>query len=261
MRKVLIVIILFIFSALLAYIIQKQPDAYNKPLNELVYFPSGKYVSQIALDYKGLIADMLWLQVIQYYGQHAMTDMQFEHLYRLFNVITILDKDFLQCYVFGGTIITYDQKSPELGLKLLDKGMINMPDSWQIPFMKGFLNYVYLRDYDAARIWFAFASTKPDAPYSCKAFAAASMMRKGDYITSMRLWSNMYIADDNKYIKEKAVFNITKLVEKELNRKMQSMTFSEFRDFFSEEIKAYDFLPFGISIKLMGDSIIVEEQL
>ena len=236
---------------------QKQPEAIEKSSNELIYFPSGQFISQIALEYRSIIADVLWLQAIQYYGQHALTDRQFTHLFRIFKVITLLDPDFKQCYVFGGTIVTYDQHDPQLGFRLLDMGLINMPESWEIPFIKGFLYYVYMKDYDAARIWFSFASTKPDAPYYCEQFAAASMMRKGDYITSLSMWSQIYNGSDNKYSTDRAEENIIEIMSKHLNKYKTEHTLKETEDYINSTISKLDFLPFPINVKI-GDTVTVE---
>lgn len=256
MRYVLIPA-LFIIVMFLAFSIQNMNEAKEKPRNELLYFPSGKFIEQLSLEYRGIVADFLWLQTIQYYGAHMMTDREVVYLYRLFDVITKLNPQFMQCYVFGATLITYDQKNPELGMKLLDKGLINMPDAWQIPFIKGFLNYVYLRNYQSAYTWFKFAASKPDAPDHCMKFAASSISKKGDYITAMQLWSNIYSEADNKYNQERAVDNILNLISRELNAKHHSMNKSEFSGHLTRETGKYTFLPFAINISVQPDTVIV----
>ncbi len=257
MKNSIIIILLFSCVILLAYKIQDFEEAKNKPINELIFFPSGKFINQIALDNKGVIADFLWLQTVQYYGQHVFTDRQLKHLYKLFDVITILDPQFQQCYVFGGTIITYDQKRPDLGMKILNKGMINMPDSWQIPFIKGFLYYIYLKDYKKASHWFKFASTKPDAPYYCESFAAFSLMKNKNYITSLKMWSEIY-KKGNKYQKKSAVNSIIMIIKKEMNTKCEDLSTQEKIKYVKNEVKKYDFIPFELHFTMHNDSIVIE---
>ena len=258
MKRAIIAILLFIIVIMLAFVIQNHEFSKDRPANELIYFPSGKYVEKLTLEFRSITADILWLQAIQYYGQHALTDREFEHLYKLFDVITMLDPHFLQCYVFGATIVTYDQRAPDLGMQLLDKGMLNMPHSWEIPFIKGFLYYVYMRDYDKARVWFTFASTKPDAPYYCREFAASALMRKGDYRTSLNMWSRIYASSDNKYSREKAHLNIVMILKRHYNQYYMEHNVNETKAYISRELGSMDFIPFPLDISIDNDSVRIE---
>lgn len=260
MKRLSIAIVLFIIALMLAYVLQNHEFSAERPSNELIYFPSGKYINQAALEFRSITADMLWLQAIQYYGTHALTDREFEHLYRLFDVITMLDPRFKQCYVFGSTVIAYDQRAPELGFALLDKGMLNMPDSWEIPFIKGFLYYIYMKDYERAKTWFLFASTKPDAPYYCRQFAAAAMMKKGDYMTSLEMWSHIYSTAQNRYVMERARNNIVTILKKEYNNYYAEHSMNETKNYINAEIKQMRFLPIQLSISIEGDSVRIKTQ-
>ncbi|MDD3804025.1 MAG: hypothetical protein PHW02_06560 [bacterium] len=240
--------------------LQNQNENKNKQANELLYFPSGNLIKQISLDYKTTVTNYMWLQTVQYYGSHMLTDKDLHQLYNLFDIITELDPNLLQCYVFGGTIITYDQRSPELGMKLMLKGMSNLPDSWQVPFIAGFLNYMYTRDYFAAYKWFSFASEKPDAPYYCKTFAAAAKKREGDYITALKLWTQIYNNSSNKLERENAIKNMVVLLSLDFNKNLSEKGIKDIKDYINEEFKKMQFLPFSSSVKIMEDTVIVESR-
>ncbi|MEJ5307677.1 MAG: hypothetical protein WHT27_05215 [candidate division WOR-3 bacterium] len=259
MRVFFKIFLLFLLITFFANILQNLPENKKKFENELLYFPSGKFIKDISLDYKTTFTNLMWFQTVQYYGQHMLTDKNLQFLYKLFDVITDLDSNFLQCYTFGGTVVTYDQKRPDLGFKLLDKGMINLPERWESPFVKGFLYYIYLKDYEKAYRWFLFSSTKKDAPYFCKTFAAASKKKEGDYITAVKLWSEIYNNTDNRYQKDGAKYNIIVLLMEHFNRVLKENK-ENIYVYLKGEMKKLDFLPFGIAVKIFEDTVIVREK-
>ncbi len=255
MKKFLIVIIFFILTLSFAFLLQNLPENKGKFETELLYFPSGKMIKEISLDYKTTLTNIMWFQIIQYYGQHLLTDRKLDHLYKLFDAITQLDSNFLQCYIFGGTVITYDMKKPDLGMAILKKGMVNLPTLWQIPFIQGFLYYVYFQDYEKSYRWFLFSSTKKDAPYYCKTFAAASKKKEGDYITAIKLWNQIYDNSNNRFEKQKAINNIITIL-KEIYKKKVKEGENQFQ--IMEEFKKIDFISFQFNIKFFKDSISLE---
>jgi len=260
MKNIIIIIILFVATLFFAYILQNQPENVNKQMNELLYFPSGTFIKEVSLDYKTTVTNMMWLQVIQYYGEHILTDKNLYQLYNLFNIITDLDPNLMQCYVFGGTIITYDQKRPDLGFEILKKGMSNLPESWEIPFITGFLNYVYSRNYSAAYRWFIFASTKPNSPYYCKTFAAAAIKKEKDYITALKLWKQIYDNSKNRLERENAIKSMIMIISYDFNENLNEEGNQNISSYINQELKKMDFLPFSVNIKVQYDTVIVEQQ-
>ena len=260
MKNFVIIIILFSLMLTSAYALQNQEENKNKQANELLYFPSGNFIKQVSLDYKTTVTNLMWLQVVQYYGEHMLTDKDVHQLYNLFNIITDLDPNLKQCYVFGGTIITYDQKRPDLGFEILKKGMAKLPESWEIPFMAGFLNYIYNRNYTAAYRWFSFASEKPEAPYYCKSFAASSLRREGDYVTALKLWTQIYDNSNNRLEKESAVKNMLLILNSDFNKKLDENGTIEITSYINSQLKELDFLPFSINVRIQKDTVIVEQK-
>lgn len=257
MKKFFLIFFVFILILIFANILQKFPENLNKFENELLYFPSGQFIKEVSLDFKTTLTNLMWFQTVQYYGQHMLTDKNLILLNKLFDVITDLDSNFLQCYTFGGTVVTYDQKRPDLGMTLIDKGMVNLPENWELPFIKGFLYYIYLRDYEKAYRWFLFSSKKKDAPYFCKTFAASARKKEGDYITSLKLWSEIYMGTDNKYQRESATKNIIAILDQSLNKIIKGNR-KDGIALVKNELKKIDFIPFDLNIKIFEDSVIVE---
>ena len=189
-----------------------------QPGEELMYFPSGKFVRQTALGQEATLADVAWLRAVQYYGHHRLTDRKYEMIGHVSDVVTTLDPQFIQAYVFGALVLSQDAGKPYEGLALLRKGMRHNPDNWFLAFETGFIYYVALRDYRSAGRYFSLSSRLPDAPEFTSRFAAFVEEKAGRTETALKLWEEVAAATENQYIKQIAEEKIEKL-KAELERK------------------------------------------
>ena len=71
------------------------------PLEELSYYPSGRFLKPATLGHAATAADLAWLRAVQYYGGHRATDNQFVRMEHVFDILTTLDPGFEPAYVFG----------------------------------------------------------------------------------------------------------------------------------------------------------------
>lgn len=193
--------------------VKKGMDGQTAPqlTEELMYFPSGTFVRQTALGQESTLADLAWLRAIQYYGHHRLTDRKYEMMGHIFDIVTTLDPQFIQAYVFGAVVLSQDAGKPYEGLALLRKGMRHNPENWLLAFETGFIYYVVLRDYRSAGRYFALSSRLPNAPGYTSRFAAFVEERAGHTETALQLWEEVAAASQNKYIKEIAEEKMAKL--------------------------------------------------
>jgi tetratricopeptide (TPR) repeat protein len=191
-----------------------------QPGEELMYFPSGKFVRQTALGQEATLADIAWLRAVQYYGHHRLTDRKYDMIGHVSDIVTTLDPQFIQAYVFGALVLSQDAGKPYEGLELLRKGMRHNPDNWFLAFETGFIYYVVLRDYRTAGRYFSLSSRLPDAPEFTSRFAAFVEEKAGRTETALKLWEEVAAATENKYIKQIAEEKIAKL-KAELEKKTQ----------------------------------------
>ena len=90
-----------------------KPGATAHPL---LYLPSGKYLKVAALGFDGLLADLLYLWSIQFYGSYDIKD-RYTYLERIYDqVITELDPHYLDPYLVGALIMTAEARNPTRGL-------------------------------------------------------------------------------------------------------------------------------------------------
>jgi tetratricopeptide (TPR) repeat protein len=178
---------------------------------ELMYFPSGKFLKQSALGHTSTLADIAWLRAIQYYGHHRLTDKKYDMVGHIFDIVTTLDPNFVHAYVFGAIVLAQDAGRPEEGLALLKKGMRHNPENWLLAFETGFIYHIMLKDYENAGRYFRLASVLPNAPSFPARFAAFANERAGRTETAIQLWSEIAKATPNTQLKEIAEEHIEKL--------------------------------------------------
>lgn len=228
----LVVVILLLASSI--YPLQRMIDGRwggkEKLVEELMYFPTGNLLKKLVLGYDELVADLVWLRMIQYYGQHRQSDKRYDYLAHILDVLTDLDPRFIHAYTFGALLLTDDAKNPARGLAILEKGASYNPQDWRLPFMSGFINYVFLADYDRAASYFMRASSLPDSPDFTKRFAAFIYDRAGKIELSLELWYNLYRRTQNEYERLIALRYIKRIHAEMLNQLVRK---------FKEEYRRY----------------------
>jgi tetratricopeptide (TPR) repeat protein len=185
---------------------------------ELLYFPSGVFVREATAGYRNLAADAIWLEFIQYYGEHRLTDQKFLYLGHILDVLTDLDPRFLSAYTYGALLLVTDAHENSKGIALLRKGMKNNPQSWQIPFTAGFLDYIFIRNYDEAGRYFAQAATLPGAPPACDRFAGYVAQKMNQEDVAQSLLEHVLGASHNRDEQDVLRYYIMKLQMKQLNK-------------------------------------------
>jgi len=183
----------------------------GRALEELAYYPSGRWLGAASLGETATLADLTWLRAVQYYGEHRQTDNRFGLLYHVLDIVTDLDPRHRNSYVFGGTSLAQEGNQFARGLALLEKGRAADPREWVYPFEIGFLHFVQKRDHDTAAKWFREAARKPDCPPYVARFAAYSAGRAGHRAAAIELWQGVAESSDNRVLREKAVAEVRRL--------------------------------------------------
>ena len=137
-------------------------------IEDLLYLPSGKFLQGAALGFDEMLADLLWIKAIGYFGSHAVTDQDYFWLSHILDIVTTLDPFFQYPYEFGGVILATEIGDVDKSNRLLEKGMKNVPETheryWYFPFFIAF-NYMYYKDdYKTAAHYLEMASKFPQTP-------------------------------------------------------------------------------------------------
>jgi tetratricopeptide (TPR) repeat protein len=182
-----------------------------EPELDLLYFSSPSAVKRIALGYDSLLADFYWMRAIQYYGRREEADkrpVRFKNLFTLFDITTTLDPNMMDAYRTGSMFLGEPEPvgagQPQQSLKLLDKGIAAHPQNWELRYDKGFVYYLYLKDYQkAGEVWMG-ASKLPTAPYWMSGLAAMSLSKGGAIEVAIALWQRQYQETHRADVRENA---------------------------------------------------------
>lgn len=199
-----------------------QKYRYRPYLHEKLYLPSGKFVEQLSLGYREVVADAVWLSAVQYYGDFRKGNHDLKYFRGLIDITTTLDPHFIFAYVFGALVVSEDVGAFDEGMDILKQGMAHNPASWQLPFEIAFLNFINRQDTQMAARYFELASRMPGAPEYTRRFAAFVYSKAGDTESSIRMWEEYMEHTDNPYLKELAERYIEKLKQSPLEEKAPS---------------------------------------
>ena len=125
MKKSFLIIILILSCGLfmgVKVIMDKIPRS-KVPGASIIYIPSGKYLKHATFGYSSLMADLIYIWAIQYYGNYAISE-RYDHLDQIFSIIAELDPRYLDPYEVGAIIAVYEARDPYLAFKVLDRKKI-----------------------------------------------------------------------------------------------------------------------------------------
>ncbi len=116
------------------------------------YVLPSRFSRILAFGHPGLAADFLFLKGMTFVGerslsQEAMAAEDWDYLVAVLNTVTDLDPYFLDPYVLGQGLLTWDAGRVEAANRLLEKGMEHRTSDWRMPFYVGFNHFYFLEDY------------------------------------------------------------------------------------------------------------------
>lgn len=176
-------------------------EAYQRRLTRTVL--PVKATQRINMGFDNVLSDFFWLQAIQYLGV-GITRGGHPALPIMLENATTLDPDFEYPYIFSILILPGEGHIEE-AIKISEKGIKNVPNSWQIPYYSALSIYqIQLKNYEKASELVELASTKPDAPESLFFIAGVLRSRTNDKVKAYYSWKVIAESTKNEYSKERA---------------------------------------------------------
>lgn len=171
------------------------------PGSSIIYMPSGKYLKFASFGNSAMMADLVYLWAIQYYGNYNIPN-RFEFLEHIFSIISELDPSYLDPYEVGALIAVYEAKDVDMAFKILDLGLKNNPGQWIFPFQAGHYAQMFLQDFGLARAYYEKTQSIEGAPSQTERLAANAAFKMMDYDTAWQDWLDIYqTATDERIIK------------------------------------------------------------
>lgn len=164
--------------------------AERSDVDQLLYLPNGKYLEVASLGHASLLADLVYLWAIQYYSAYNKPDRRrfVEHVFG--DVIATLDPHYIDAYWLGALILSVESRDVEAAIRLLEKGMVNNPESWMLPYLAGWECY-HAEQHERAGEYFAVAARIPGAPAAVRRMRAGVLTKKGDLRAALRFWRDV----------------------------------------------------------------------
>lgn len=192
---------------LLRHIDRLRPQA---SIEDVLYINSPKTIKRASLGFDGLMACIYWTRTVQYFGhRHFDYAHTYNELAPLLEITTTLDPHLLPAYQFGASFLAPKPPGgagqPERAIQLMEYGIQNNPDNWQLYYNLGFVYYTELKDYRKASEVFERGSHVPNAHPFMKILAAQMAMHAGDFTTARMLWSATYETAGEATIRQNAV--------------------------------------------------------
>ena len=158
----------------------------------------GEVARPLAFGFRALLADLTFLEAIQVLAPRkgSLPDEEYgpvdRRLLRLLDYSVEVDPKFAGAYRFAGAALPHETWSGKaLGVlaavSILTKGVRERPDDWHIPFLLGFLQAYYLRDYAAASRNFGIAAQDEGAPGYLPFLATRTGSAGGDLASATTL--------------------------------------------------------------------------
>jgi hypothetical protein len=147
---------------------------------ELEYLPQGDHLRLASLGYRNIVADVIWMKVVQHFGERKQVAAGYRWAYHAVNVLTDLDPKFVMAYQATGTILGVWAGQARESIAILEKGMAHNPDVWRLPFLIGYDYYYELCEPAQAANYLRIASLLPGAPSYLPALAARMTVEGGN---------------------------------------------------------------------------------
>ena len=150
--------------------------------------------------FESVVADILWIRLIQYMGSYyAGVDEREEwanDLYRKFDNLTRLDPSFTIAYQYGVLFLSVD--APEKALILCDRGLTHIPPDeldWKLPLYGAFISYQYSREanrFERSMKYLEGLMKLKDCPSFVPRFHARVVEKQGSAKMSLEVWHKLY---------------------------------------------------------------------
>ena len=178
-------------------------------LKEAIYIPSARAVKALSLGYTGLMADLYWTRVVQYFGgKHSERAEQYKLLAPLLEITTTLDPHLMPAYEFGSIFLAQQPPEgagdPQAAVALVRKGIRENPAAWRLYYQLGFIYYLELRDPKTAAEIFLEGSRIAGAMPWMKTMAAHLAQDAGERETARYLWTQIYRDSESPTIRANA---------------------------------------------------------
>lgn len=184
---------------------EAQPPVHPSGFENL-YVPSTTTLRAATAGYNQAAADIMWIRILGYFGKHMASDRQFMWLITFVDQLLDLDPLFRAVYQTSATIVKYgstiDDESVMNSIRILERGMAQFPDDYDIVYDIGF-NYRFemkgktpeeREAYQKKGMeYLELAANMPGAPWEYADLVGSLYQRGGETELARRYLTDVYL--------------------------------------------------------------------
>jgi tetratricopeptide (TPR) repeat protein len=222
--KIISAIAIIVFGFALIFALSRFIEANRPPLpagfadSDLAL--QGAKLKNYSLGFNGLLADLYWMQALQYIGNKALNSKEKVNLenlrplnprllYPLLDNATDLDPQFTAVYSYGAVVLP--AIDPQQAIKFTEKGIRDNPEEWRLYQHLGFI-YWKIGDYEKASEVYAEGAKIQGAPVALMQLMSARMKAEGGTRdTSREIYRQMLAEAEDERVRENAAVRLLEL--------------------------------------------------
>ncbi|MCK6552764.1 hypothetical protein L6R52_43475 [Myxococcota bacterium] len=146
--------------------------------DDVLRSPGPELLALASLEHEPAWADVLWLQIVQDLG--ARSAASYDRVERWANIAVDLDPRYFNVYYASSVHLLVYARRIEAVDALLEKGVRNLPNQWELPFLLGYNAYFMKGNAEEAAVRWEAAAKLPNAARFVASLAARARAQAGD---------------------------------------------------------------------------------
>lgn len=175
-----------------------------------LYVPSTPTLRVATAGYDQAAADLLWVRVLGYFGEHMATDKQYTWLEIFIEQILSLDPAFQKVYEIAAVIVLYGSDFSDENVRKSNRfyrlALERFPNNYEAAFSLGFNYYFEMKGKDEAEraelrekglAYFTMAASMPGAPVDYQGLVASLYSQAGQVAVAQRHYIDLYLRTED----------------------------------------------------------------
>ena len=201
MRSRWIYALLLLVSAAATHLLHRAAIAEVTEREKLGPLPNARILRFVTSSHHTTAADLYWLKLVQYVGTEAALRAGWPDLEALAELVTTLDPKYGYAYQAAGILLSTVERI-EASNEILDRGMENVPDRWEIPFYAAFNRWHHQGEFQEAGELMLRAARIPGRPAYVPELASRLYASSGSLDDGIALLELMIESTEDPLLRE-----------------------------------------------------------
>ncbi len=210
--------------AVLQVRVDRAAERARADIEDRLFLPNERLLTHLTAGLHGVVADLLWLECIQYMGKEFHDqEAKFTWLEHLSRTVTRLDPYFAGAYEYGGTLMAAIGND-DGAVELLREGMLARPDRFELPLEAAKVYVLNRREQPGAdataSFYLAYAAQLKGGDENLTRWAYNLQMQHGLTQVGREIWRDMAESGPNEMLRD---LGRRKLIEMDLHDIVQAL--------------------------------------